>query len=120
MRPPVPSHLRALIRRHLAALIQVRRRTWHGLRPPACACSHARAGIDYTHPALGGAFGPGNKVAGGWDFVGDDYPLSAPVPDADPLDQCAGHGTHVAGIIAADPTNEFNVTGVAYEATLYS
>lgn len=28
-------------------------------------------GIDYRHPALGGAFGPGNKVEGGWDFVGD-------------------------------------------------
>src|SRR4051794_35378167 len=25
-------------------------------------------GIDYTHPALGGGFGPGYKVAGGYDF----------------------------------------------------
>ena len=30
-------------------------------------------GIDYTHPALGGAIGPGNKIIGGFDFVGDDY-----------------------------------------------
>lgn len=75
-------------------------------------------GIDYTHPALGGAFGPGHKVAGGYDFVGDDYPLSDPVPDSDPLDTCAGHGTHVAGIIGANPNNDFNITGVAYEATL--
>jgi len=30
-------------------------------------------GIDYTHPALGGKFGPGNKVVGGYDFVGDLY-----------------------------------------------
>jgi len=29
-----------------------------------------------------------------------------------------GHGTHVAGIIAADPNNGFNITGVAYESTL--
>ena len=30
-------------------------------------------GIDYTHPALGGRIGPGNKVIGGFDFVGDNY-----------------------------------------------
>ena len=30
-------------------------------------------GIDYTHPLLGGKFGPGNKVIGGYDFVGDNY-----------------------------------------------
>lgn len=30
-------------------------------------------GIDYTHPALGGKFGPGNKIIGGYDFVGDLY-----------------------------------------------
>lgn len=30
-------------------------------------------GIDYTHPSLGGAFGPGNKVVGGFDLVGDAY-----------------------------------------------
>ncbi|EJD50690.1 subtilisin-like protein [Auricularia subglabra TFB-10046 SS5] len=75
--------------------------------------------IDYDHPALGGGFGPGFKVAGGYDFVGDDYPFTT-VPDEDPRDVCAGHGTHVAGIIGADPTNEFNVTGVAYEASLYA
>jgi len=30
-------------------------------------------GIDYTHPSLGGGFGPGHKVIGGHDFVGDAY-----------------------------------------------
>ena len=30
-------------------------------------------GIDYTHPALGGKIGPGNKIGGGYDLVGDDY-----------------------------------------------
>jgi len=46
------------------------------------------SGIDYRHPALGGGFGPGFKVAGGNDFVGDDYtgPGTEPVPDSDPLD----------------------------------
>jgi hypothetical protein len=30
-------------------------------------------GVDYTHPSLGGGFGPGHKIVGGYDFVGDDY-----------------------------------------------
>ncbi|HET8796609.1 MAG TPA: S8 family serine peptidase [Thermoanaerobaculia bacterium] len=64
-------------------------------------------GIDYRHPALGGGFGPGFKVAGGWDFANDD---------ADPIDD-EGHGTHVAGIIAADSEE---LRGVAPAATLYA
>ncbi|MFD7155800.1 S8 family serine peptidase [Kribbella sp. NPDC059898] len=49
-------------------------------------------GVDYSHPDLGGGFGEGHKVVGGYDFVNGD---------ADPMDD-NGHGTHVAGIIAAD------------------
>ncbi|KAI1795577.1 subtilisin-like protease [Ganoderma leucocontextum] len=75
-------------------------------------------GVDYTHPFLGGAFGAGHKVIGGHDFVGDAYSTNTPTPDNDPLDQCNGHGTHVAGIIGADPGNPFNVSGVAYEASI--
>ncbi|KAG5639025.1 hypothetical protein H0H81_007638 [Sphagnurus paluster] len=76
------------------------------------------SGLDYNHPSLGGGFGAGHKVSGGWDFVGDDYTgENEPKPDADPMD-CGGHGTHVAGIIGADPGNEFNTTGVAYQASL--
>ncbi|EJD37069.1 subtilisin-like protein [Auricularia subglabra TFB-10046 SS5] len=79
-------------------------------------------GVDYTHPSLGGGFGPGFKIAGGYDFVGDSYDpgVSDPEPDSDPLDTCAGHGTHVAGIIGAAPGNEYNITGVAYDAELYA
>jgi subtilisin family serine protease len=62
-------------------------------------------GIDYLHPALGGGFGGGFKVEGGYDFVNDD---------ADPMDD-NGHGTHVAGTIAA---NSPELLGVAPEASL--
>jgi minor extracellular serine protease Vpr len=78
-------------------------------------------GVDYDHPDLGGCFGPGCKVAKGYDFVGDAYNAdpSSPTynlttaPDAFP-DDCAGHGTHVSGIVGANG----RVRGVAPEATL--
>jgi subtilisin family serine protease len=60
-------------------------------------------GIDYTHPDLDANY------VDGYDFVnGDD----------DPMDD-HGHGTHVAGIIAAED-NGFGVVGVAPEAKLYA
>ncbi|MFC7549323.1 S8 family serine peptidase [Plantactinospora sp. GCM10030261] len=61
-------------------------------------------GVDYTHPDLGGGFGPGKRVVGGYDFANED---------ADPMDD-NGHGTHVAGIAAGNG----GVTGVAPEADL--
>jgi hypothetical protein len=60
------------------------------------------SGVDYTHPALGGAFGPGHKVVDGYDFYDND---------ADPMDT-AGHGTHVASLIAG---NEYVVNGNKYQ-----
>jgi len=63
------------------------------------------SGIDYRHAAFGGGFGPGQRVAGGYDFVDNDN---------DPMDE-NGHGTHVAGILAG---NGGGVIGVAPEATL--
>ena len=55
-------------------------------------------GVDYTHPDLAG------KVVLGYDFVNND---------ADPMDD-NGHGTHVAGIIAAATNNGIGVAGVGF------
>jgi minor extracellular serine protease Vpr len=62
-------------------------------------------GIDYNHPDLLG-FGPSEKVIGGYDYVD---------PSKKPLDT-NGHGTEVAGIIAADG----NFTGIAPKSKLFS
>ena len=101
------------------------------------------SGVDYTHPDLGGCFGAGCKVIGGWDFVGDTYDSNPddstyqPIahPDADPApcdanvaDQIAqqpgagtsdaAHGTHVTGIVAAKAASATGVTGVAPDASI--
>ncbi|KAH8923025.1 subtilisin-like protein [Atractiella rhizophila] len=78
-------------------------------------------GVDYTHPALGGCFGPGCKVTFGLDLVGDNYGAgAAPVVDKDPYDSCNIHGTHVTGIVGADwnAANPLNFTGIAPYAEL--
>ncbi|TLD13928.1 uncharacterized protein PgNI_05079 [Pyricularia grisea] len=73
-----------------------------GLTGKGVRISIIDSGVDYSHPALGGCFGPGCVVSYGYDLVGDDYNGdNEPVPDQDPLDQCSGHGTHVTGIIGA-------------------
>jgi subtilisin family serine protease len=68
-------------------------------------------GIDYTHPSLGGTYGQANsKVIAGYDFVDND---------ADPMDT-DGHGTNVAGMIAANryTQNGLDYQGVAPQAKL--
>ena len=48
-------------------------------------------GVDFNHPDLFG-WGPNGKVIGGYNFIQEDQP---------PMDT-NGHGTQVAGVIAAD------------------
>lgn len=62
------------------------------------------SGVDPTHPDLAGAVGPG------WDFV---------EADADPLDPPGnGHGTAVAGVLAARAGNGLGGAGVCFACTL--
>lgn len=68
---------------------------------------------------MGGCFGKGCLVSFGHDFVGDHYSsLNTPTPSSDPLD-CDGHGTFVAGIIAAQGTDR-GLKGAAPGVTLGS
>ncbi len=59
-------------------------------------------GIAYDDAALGGGFGSGYRVVGGWDFAEND---------ANPFDDgpAGSHGTHVAGIIASEDPNHLGV-----------
>lgn len=67
-------------------------------------------GIDYNRTELGGGFGAGKKVIGGYDFYAND---------SNPMDE-SGHGTSVASVIAANPYTTGGVTyqGVAPAAKL--
>src|SRR4051812_23607076 len=80
-------------------------------------------GIDYGHPDLGGCFGASCRVVKGYDLVGDNYNAdtgTAPVPDNDPMD-CAGHGTHVSGIIGASGNPATGgIRGVAPGVSFYA
>lgn len=58
------------------------------------------SGVDTTQPQLAGA------IQGSWNFITDDENVRDET----------GHGTHVAGIIAARPTAQSPFTGLAPEA----
>ncbi len=69
-------------------------------------------GIDKDHPDLI------DNIKGGENFVGTG-PWWRPRVDPSAWDDDNGHGTHVAGIVAAR-NNDIGVVGVAPEASLYA
>jgi len=73
-------------------------------------------GVNYSHSSLGGCYGNNDpsstcKVIGGWDYCSND--VTCGDEDDDPID-VNGHGTHVAGIVAANGS----INGVAPEANI--
>lgn len=95
-------------------------------------------GVDWDHPDLATAIWknyneiPNNGIDDdnngfiddirGWDFVtevaSDAYPgEDGDIPDNNPMD-FDGHGTHVAGILAALTNNEFGISSLAWTAKI--
>ncbi len=66
------------------------------------------SGVDGTHPALAPAIQESQSIS----LVDDDAPS--------PLTDMEGHGTAVAGVISAQPSDEFGAHGLAADAELVS
>ncbi|KID82619.1 subtilisin-like protease, partial [Metarhizium majus ARSEF 297] len=73
------------------SMMQVDKLHQKGLTGKGVKVALIDTGVDYEHPALGGCFGPGCLVSFGADLVMDELT---------PKD-CNGHGTNVAGVLAA-------------------
>ncbi len=84
------------------------------------------SGIDYQHPDFypTGFSTDESKVAGGWDCYFPEEDLEKETPgDPDPIDDSpftGGHGTHVAGIAAANNPSSISLHGICPDATLYA
>lgn len=75
---------------------------WEHTRGSGITIAILDTGVDYIHPDLRG------RVDLGRDFIAGD---------ADPMDE-QGHGTHVAGIAAANADDRFGIAGVAPSARI--
>jgi len=95
-------------------------------------------GVDYTHPDLSNNIWinpgeiPGDGIdndsngfiddVNGWDFVSVSSSYVAPNEDPGPRDNdpmdVQSHGTHVAGIVAAEGNNNIGVAGVSWNSRI--
>lgn len=67
-----------------------------GIKGKGISIGFIDTGVYYDHPALGGGFGSGKKIVGGYSFITDEGKL---VESDDPYSDCSqsDHATHVAG-----------------------
>ncbi|BAJ31099.1 putative peptidase S08 family protein [Kitasatospora setae KM-6054] len=71
-------------------------------------------GVDANNPQLAG------KVVAGRDFLGENVGKDQQRPEGDSLTDKVGHGTKVAGIIAAAANPKIGFVGLAKDATVLS
>ena len=81
-----------------SAPLQVR--STYGVQGSGMAVAVIDTGVDYNNPALGGGFGPNNKVIAGYDFADNS---------TDPMATSSQHGTSVAGLIGSDDADDLGV-----------
>lgn len=82
-------------------------RAQYGLNGQGQTVAIIDSGIAYDHPALGGGLGRNYRVVGGWDFTEG----SAWNGEPDPYDDGpkGSHGTHVAGIVGSNDSDNLGV-----------